>query len=213
MLISTSRRFIFAANTKTASTSIEHVLTPYSDIVYDGEPAIKHMPLVAARQRHPELFDAEGDGGFFRFGVMRDPLDWIASWYRYRSGNEVESPLPSDMTFADFWERKDWNILHPNGRGKYLQSDIFCDAEGAVLADVILPYHTLEPVFFEICDHLGVARTLPRKNVSRNAGDTSVIPQNLQEEVRAFYEDDYALLDSLDALNAAGLDRLRAMAA
>lgn len=186
---------------------------PYSDIIYDGSPATKHMTLSAARHRHPDLFGSKENGGYFRFGVMRDPLDWIASWFRYRSGSEVESPLPSDMDFAAFWKRKDWNILHPNGRGKYLQSDIFCDPDGSVLADVILPYFNLEPVFFEICDLLGIARTLPRKNVSRNTGDASVIPDHLRDEVRAFYEDDYALLDRLDKINISGMQRLRAMRA
>mmetsp|Transcript_12181 Transcript_12181/g.15936 ORF Transcript_12181/g.15936 Transcript_12181/m.15936 type:complete len:102 (+) Transcript_12181:337-642(+) len=100
MLISTSRRFIFAANTKTASTSIEHVLSPYAEIIYDGESATKHMPLSVARGKHPAFFDRHAETACFTFGVMRDPLEWIGSWFRYRSGNEVESPLPSDSTFA-----------------------------------------------------------------------------------------------------------------
>ncbi|MCP4825931.1 MAG: hypothetical protein GY892_17735 [Shimia sp.] len=206
MLISTQKHFVFAANTKTASTSLEHVLLPYSDIVYDGNPEVKHMRLSAAQLKHPDLFES---GDYFVFGVMRDPLEWIASWFRYRSGNKVQSPLPADMSFREFWQRKDWNILHPSGSGKYLQSNIFCDANGAVIADVILPYSGLEAQFSDICDLLEIPYDLPRKNVSRKTGGKSIIPEDLRPEIRAFYEDDYALLNRLDSLNAEGMNRLR----
>lgn len=168
------------------------------------------MRLSAAQQKHPDLF-ASGD--YFVFGVMRDPLEWIASWFRYRSGNKVQSPLPEDMSFREFWQRKDWNILHLSGSEKYLQSNIFCDANGTVLADVILPYSGLEAQFSGICELLGIPYELPRKNVSRKTGGKSIIPEDLRAEIRAFYEDDYALLERLDSLNAAGMERLRMLRA
>ena len=45
MLISTSKKFIFVANSKSASTSIEEYLSPYSDIIGQGGPKIKHMSI------------------------------------------------------------------------------------------------------------------------------------------------------------------------
>ena len=117
MLISTQKSFVFVANTKTASTSIEAALMPWSDIHRAGAPHRKHTSIRHLEAHYPDVF---GPGGkrpadFFRFGVMRDPVEWLGSWFRYRKGNKTDSPLPANMDFAGFWEQADWNILRADG--------------------------------------------------------------------------------------------------
>lgn len=210
MLISVEKRFFFVANTKTASTSIEHALLPYADIYRGGTPARKHISMHKAIGTYPFLFDQKGyeHWRYFRFGVMRDPIDWISSWFRYRKGNKVQSPLPQDIDFATFWAEKDWNIMRPNGN-QHLQRDMFCRPQGKVLADVIIPYGDVEPMFGEICEGLRIPAPLPRKNVS-NLQTESVIPDTLMDEVRAFYAKDYELWDQLQDINAQGMEKLAA---
>lgn len=210
MLISTEKKFVFVANTKTASTSIEHTLMDYSEIHRGGSPARKHIGLHQAYKIYDFLFSQPGHthDKYFKFGVMREPMDWIGSWFRYRKGNTVDSPLPKDMDFEAFWASKDWNIMRPDG-WKYLQRHLFCDPQGAVLADMIIPYHKLGKEFGKICDVFGIASPLPRKNVSQ-LKDTGVIPEHLKEEMRDFYKWDYQLWGQLDEMNAIGLEKLRA---
>ena len=212
MLLSFDRRFLFVANTKTASTSIESVLRPHAQIVRAGTPARKHMPLVRALEEYRPALAAAGldAAGVVKFGVMRDPLDWIVSWFRYRRGNEVESPLPPGMDFAGFWARADWNIRRQDG-SRYLQRDMFCDADGRVLADIIIPYPGIDAVFGRICERLGLPREapLPRENRSRLSRTDPIAP-DLLAEMRAFYAEDYALYDRLDEINAPALARLEA---
>ena len=128
MLIGVEKRFIFVANTKTASTSIEHALMDHAEIHRGGSPARKHIPLVQVYKFYDFLFGqpAHRPASYFAFGVMRDPIEWVISWFRYRKGNKVENGLPQDMTFAQFWERNDWNITRPDGR-RHLQRQMFCD--------------------------------------------------------------------------------------
>ena len=209
MLIGIERKFVFVANTKTASTSIETALAPVSEIALKGTPQRKHMTLHAAIEAHPEIFTQPGQWPrfFFKFGVMRDPLDWISSWFRYRSSNKVDSPLPAGMSFAEFWEQQDWNFRHADGR-PFLQREMFCGPQGRVLADVIIPYPRLGEMFGTVCDGLGVQRPLPRENVSKKR-EAGPIPETLQRELRAFYAEDYALWERLDTINAAGMAWLR----
>ena len=209
MLISVEKRFIFVANTKTASTSIEHVLTPHAEIRRIGTPARKHTSLAKAMQSYAFMFDQPDHApeSYFKFGVMRDPIDWIGSWFRYRKGNKVESPLPADMSFADFWNLRDWNIERPNGGGKNLQRDMFCAPDGTLLADVVIPYHKLNDVFGEICQALNVEQPLQRRNVSI-ISEIDEVPDALRQDMRDFYAEDYDLFDRLDAINIAGLTRL-----
>jgi len=208
MLIGIEKRFVFVASTKTASTSLEQVLRPHADIIRVGTAPRKHIPLSEIFPTYNFLFSQPDYGPelFFKFGVMRDPLDWIRSWYRYRLGNEVESPLPEGMSFAEFWAQKDWNILHGDGR-KHLQRDMFMGRGGQLLADVIIPYDRLSAMFGDICTALGISRTLPRANVS-HIKETETLPSWLEDEIRDFYQEDYQLYDQLDEINAEGMTQL-----
>lgn len=210
MLLSVEKRFLFVANTKTASTSIEVALHPYAEILRTGTPERKHTPLHRIFEAYGFMFDLpEHDpDSYFKFGVMRDPIDWINSWYRYRRGNQVEAPLPQEMSFAEFWEQKDWNIRRWDGSAN-LQRDMFCAPDGTVLADVIIPYPRLAEMFAEICDALGIDRPLERQNVS-NLQPNGDLPDALRREMRDYYAADYTLLDQLQDLNEHGMARLRA---
>jgi hypothetical protein len=210
MLIGVYKRFVFVANTKAASTSIEAALLNHSEIARHGTPERKHVRLGEALGIYHFLFGQEkfAPARFFVFGVMRDPLDWIHSWYRYRRGNDIAAPLPAGMDFAAFWAAQDWNIRRADG-SKYLQRDMFTGRDGAIAADVIIPYDRLDAMFPEICALLGVPGGLPRRNVSRLVQPLDIAPA-LAAEMRDFYAEDYALWESLPDLNARGLEKLRA---
>ena len=213
MLISVSKRFIFVANTKTASTSIENALLPHADIIASGTPERRHMQLQQALSNYPYLFNHPDHARqkFFKFGVMRDPIDWIYSWFRYRKGNAVQSPLPQNLTFEAFWRLQDWNIVRMNGR-KHLQLQAFQGRKGNILSDMIIPYHRITEIYPDVARLLDVDPKLPRHNVSNLPNDLD-IPMHLQEEMRAFYEEDYALWANLDELNEKGMKKLKRRAA
>ena len=206
MLISNQHRFLFIANTKTASTAIETALHPFADhALADGSTA-KHLSLrqlLISEQAKKNLLQSE-PCHYLKFGVMRDPLEWIFSWYRYRLGNYVDAPLSPDVTFVQFWRRKDWNFLRPDGSGKYLQKDIFCCPDGEVLADVIIRYDQLKSEFSNLCKVMGLQASLEFKNVSRIKNNPS-ISEGLRAELVEFYKDDYALYAGLDQINTQSL--------
>lgn len=210
MLLSDQKSFIFVANTKTASTSIESALMPWTDLHRAGSSERKHVSIRHIDALEPEFFAAAGRGpeAFFRFGVMREPVEWLGSWFRYRKGNKTASPLPKGTDFAGFWAMNDWNIRRGNG-ARYLQRHLFCADDGKVLTDVIIPYGALETMFAEICDLLEIEASLPRHNVSQLSDFE--LPAELEDEVRAHLDADYKLYNRLDAINQAGMEKLRAL--
>lgn len=210
MLASVEKRFLFVANTKTASTSIEHALIPYCEVFRSGTPQRKHITLHETLQGYQFLFGqpAHAPERYFKFGVMREPLDWIGSWFRYRKGNKVQSPLPAGMSFAEFWAMRDWNILLGNGQPN-LQRRMFVGPKGGVLADVIIPYHRLDAMLPEILELLRIPATLPRQNVSEIT-EAPAMSDALRAELQAFYAPDYALWNRLDEINARGMAKLLA---
>ena len=212
MLIGVEKRFIFVSNTKAASTSVEHLLMPYTEVVCLGNSERKHRPMKKVLTSFPFLFDQPKfqPESFFRFGVMRHPLEWIQSWYRYRKGNQVADPLTENMGFSAFWARKDWNIQRQDGT-KYLQSQMFCADDGQVLVDVIIPYARLNEMLGEICGNLKIVGKLEQKNASI-LGQTDSLPDSLKSEMEEFYVKDLELFDRLDQINAVGMQKLREMA-
>ncbi len=212
MLLSKRHRFLFIANTKAASTAIEAALLPFADLALADTPEVKHMALhrfLESRQAGREFLEFEPDR-LLKFGVMRDPVEWIFSWYRYRLGNQVEAPLPQGTTFAQFWHQRDWNIQRPNGLGKYLQSDLFCNPRGDVLVDVIIRYDALEYEYSNLCELLRLSAPLKLKNVSCIA-ENPQIPKDLRAELIDFYKDDYALYAEIDRINASSLAKWKAV--
>lgn len=207
MLISVENRFVFVANTKTASTSIEHALWPHADIFRGGTSDRKHLPLREIYPTYDFLFSQPEHlpDSYFKFGVMRHPVEWISSWYRYRKGDKVDSPLPEDMDFESFWRKRDWNIIWHDGL-RNLQRRMFCDTNGDVLADVIIPYYRLEEMLGQICTGLKIDAVLPKKNVSTIKWHT-VVPPEMRSEVEAFYAEDFELWRRLEALNARGMEK------
>lgn len=210
MLISVKKRFVFVANTKAASTSIEAALARQAEISRPGGPQEKHTPLAFVRWEYRFLFTAPETpfDGFFKFGVMREPMDWIESWFRYRKGNKVASPLPASMSFAEFWDQGDWNIRRRDG-APYAQSDMFVDQHGQLLADLVLPYHRLNEVLPRVFQALGIAAEVSHLNVSAlKSVDDSLTPA-LRDRMRAHYAADYALFDTLEDRLEPALQALR----
>ncbi|HUF57319.1 MAG TPA: sulfotransferase family 2 domain-containing protein [Thermohalobaculum sp.] len=209
MLISVSKRFVFVANTKAASTSFEHRLFPYCEIQRAGTPERKHIPLAKILgHEYRFLFDNPDYPAdtFFKFGVIRDPIEWIGSWYRYRKGNKTQAPIPAGMSFQDFYEKMDWNFV---GWGrKFLQSDKFRSESGHILADYLIPYEDLEVHAKIIFDAYGIEGDLPKKNSSELGPETLSVPSDLIERLRDFYKEDYDLISRIPGLNEKGLKLL-----
>lgn len=103
MLVFWRQRLVFLATPKTASTAIESALGSLAAVVILRPPALKHTN---AQRFHrflaPFLADASGRD-FTLTALMREPRDWLGSWYRYRQReDEVAEKSTRDITFDEF---------------------------------------------------------------------------------------------------------------
>lgn len=209
MLISIKKRFIFIANTKTASTSLSKALRPYAEIERQGTPARKHASMAAVLDLYQFLFDlpALAPDTFFRFGVIRDPLEWIHSWFRYRQRAKGGQPIAKNITFEEFWRQRDWNIIK-NGSPN-LQSYRFTDKDFKPLVDYLIPYDQLAEHFQIICETMGIETNLEKLNTSHRTSSTQDIDEGLRAEIVEFYARDYELISQIKELNKTGLAHLK----
>lgn len=104
MLISLNKKIALLAMTKTGSTSLEQVIAPHCDIVFTGNPQAKHMQLRRFERFIRPYLDSIDQTDIETTCLFRDPIDWLGSWFRYRSRKELVGQRNStaNISFDDF---------------------------------------------------------------------------------------------------------------
>lgn len=89
MLISLNKNIALLAMTKTGTTSLEQAIAPHCDIVFTGNPQAKHMQLRRFDRFMRPYLESIGQNNIETTCLFRDPIEWLGSWYRYRSRDEL----------------------------------------------------------------------------------------------------------------------------
>lgn len=93
MLISLKHNFVFLCNEKCASVSIEAMLKNHSDILLAGPPAFRHTNYrLYSRYFAPYIEETTGERNVETICLVREPLSWIYSYYRFRSRHQLRDP-------------------------------------------------------------------------------------------------------------------------
>jgi hypothetical protein len=143
MLISTTQRFIFVATPKAASTAIECRLRPYCDVAINETRFGKHLTLCQIADRYSWIFDEIPLSKFFVFAVMRDPVDFMLSFYNSHCHPDFLAEPPGvftgKMSFTEFLEK--WTASTPEQVRP--QHERMLDKNGNVGVDYVISYENL----------------------------------------------------------------------
>lgn len=84
MLVFYKAKLAFLSVPKTGTSAYETALAPHADLVLSEPPALKHAPVYRynrfIRPMYLNVCDVELDV----MAVMREPISWLGSWWRYR---------------------------------------------------------------------------------------------------------------------------------
>lgn len=84
MLVFWKERLTCLAVPKTGTTAYEEALAGRADIVVRDPPELKHAPVYRYNRFFRPMFDKQGAEDMETMAVMREPVSWLGSWYRYR---------------------------------------------------------------------------------------------------------------------------------
>src|SRR4051812_37456207 len=169
MLLSLTKKFLFIANLKTASTSIERVLAPHCELRLNQSRFGKHQSFSEFAERFKWLLGCTNINDLFIFGVMRDPVDYVLSIYNSHK-REVFRETPrlytGDMDFEQFilqWVPKNGDQLRP----QHLR---FTSAEGRLVTNLLISFDQLLEGLALVSERVGVPelKNMPKTNVSPN---------------------------------------------
>ena len=196
MLISLSNNIAILAMTKTGTTSVEAALAPHCEIAMSGAPSVKHIQFRKFDRFVRPFLSSVGHDSVETACVMRDPIDWLMSWYRYRQRPEITGKPNSTSginvnQFVDAYVSDDPPSFANVGR----PSRFVENAEGAVGVDHLFRYDQFDRYVGFLSERFGRRLDIERLNVSPK------IPANMEPETRrrltSFFARDYEIYEAI----------------
>jgi len=168
--VSLEHRFVFLCTPKCASCSIEAMLRPYVDMDLKGAPSVRHTNVRQFR-RHlkPFLVAVAPDTVFETVALIREPVSWLYSWYRFRARNALRAKkhihCTSHVTFSEFVEAYLAN-QQPAFARVGSQSEFLTDEDGNLGIDHLFAYENAQALVTFFSERLGRRLALRSINVS-----------------------------------------------
>lgn len=194
MLVFWDQRLAFLATPKTGSTAIAAALESLAAVSIQRPPLLKHTTVHRYRRFVGPYLEAASKDTFTLVALMRDPRDWLGSWYRFRQREETEpSRSTAGMSFDDFV--RGW-CSDPRPAFADVGSQArFLRARQGVGVDRLFRYEEIDRFVAFLEERLDCEVILPRLNVSpKGATDLSPATEALLHEVAA---EDFTLYRTL----------------
>ncbi|MBV1895369.1 MAG: gamma-glutamyl kinase [Rhodobacteraceae bacterium] len=104
MLVFYKERLVFLSVPKTGSTAYHSALAARADIIVSDPPELKHAPVYRYNRFFRPMFERVCDVEIETMAVMREPISWLGSWYRYRQRPFMQGKANSthNITFDEF---------------------------------------------------------------------------------------------------------------
>ncbi|MGQ0564128.1 MAG: hypothetical protein ACT4OK_03530 [Gemmobacter sp.] len=194
MLVFWDQRLAFLATPKTGSTSIEVALGSMASLVIQRPPVLKHTTVHRYHRFLGPYLAAASGHDFTVCAMIREPRDWLGSWYRYRSRDEAETGKSTAGKSFDEFVRAWCADPQPDFAAVGAQSR-FLKPRGALGVDRLFAYDRIDAFVDFLEDRLGCEIHLPHINVSpRGAMDLEPSTERLLDTCAA---EDFALYRSV----------------
>jgi len=196
MMVFLRQKLVFFATPKTASTSIEKALGSSCDIRISKVPNAKHTPFRKyERLLKPFIMSLTHDEPD-TVAVIREPIEWLGSWYRYRSRDALSGHQNSTtgVTFNQFVESYLSETPEPFARVGS-QSKFMADKDENMGLSHLFRYEDMSGLVRFLQLRLNKQFELERKNVSPSAD--LKLATSLQSELEKALAQDFEIYERL----------------
>ena len=199
MLISKNFNFAFLSMQKCASSSIESMLRPHCDIILPVNP-FKHTNYRNySKYIKPYLEEMANMGDAETICLVREPVSWLNSWYRFRSRSALRDPAHKNhrnstyhINFETFIEQ--YMTPNPpsyaNVRSQY---DFARNNAGTTGIDTIFCYEKMEHFIAYMSRKIGIDIELGHTNISPRPGN--ILSPELENLLKQYIPDDFELYE------------------
>ena len=195
MLVFYKERLAFLSVPKTGTTAYEAALAPRADLVISEPPMLKHAPVYRYNRFIRPMFVNVCDTELEVMAVMREPISWLGSWYRYRQRpfmagkpNSTEAISFDDFVLA-YMKGKRPGFADVGSQLKFLERQ-----PNGVGVTHLFRYEDQARLQRFLSDRLGVELSLERMNVSPQMSLT--LSPEVEQKFRRKFADEFTLYDS-----------------
>ena len=90
MIVFTKEKLVISSVPETGTISIQAALEPHASISFRDQPGVEHVNLGKYQRQIHNLLENLADGPLETFRIVRQPMDWMGSWYRYRQRDQLK---------------------------------------------------------------------------------------------------------------------------
>ena len=184
MLVFAKKKIALLAMPKTGTSAFEIALSPKADIVFRDPPSLKHTGAQQFNQSLRPLLASKNLHDLELICVLRHPVSWLGSWYRYRSRPYLDGQPNSTkgMTFDTFVN--EYLKGKPEPYAQVGKPEKFIRKNGGgILVDHLYQYEQLDLLVDFLQDRLDTAIDLRESNVSPQ-GDLTLSDNTLAKLMR-----------------------------
>ncbi|GAB5446370.1 gamma-glutamyl kinase [Gymnodinialimonas sp.] len=185
MLVFWKARLVLLAVPKTGTTALEQALLPHADSAILNPPQQKHCTVRRYRNQLQKFFEQRGQRKLELMAVVREPVSWLSSWYRYRARDEIRGTPNStaEVTFDEFvaaWLQDAPPEFAKVGR----QSRFVSEEDGTLGVDHLFRHDQLDRAVTFLEERVKARLDLGRSNVSpsRDVGLSDAMDARLRAE-------------------------------
>lgn len=196
MLVFFKERLAFLSVPKTGTTAYETALRSRADMVISEPPILKHAPVFRYNRFIRPMFLKVCDVELELMAVMREPISWLGSWYRYRRRPFMQGKENAtfDVTFDEFV------LAYMKGQKPGLadvgsQSNFMAAQPNGTGITHYFRYEDQARLQAFLKDRLDVALELNRENVSPKM-ELTLSPET-EERFRRKFSDEFDLYASI----------------
>ncbi len=167
MLVFWKENLVLLAVPKTGSTALEGALAPRASLVLRDPPELKHAPCYRYKRFLKPLFKQVGGQDPELMAIVRNPIDWLGSWYRYRTrddliGHENSTHNVSfDEFVLEYCKGSPAPFAKVGSQSRFLRIN-----DGEIGPQHLFQYEQWDKVVTYLEERLAITITLKQKNVS-----------------------------------------------
>ncbi|MGJ8623923.1 MAG: gamma-glutamyl kinase [Yoonia sp.] len=191
MLVFWKENLVLLSVPKTGSTALQAALAPRASMVLRHPPYLKHAPCYRYKRFLKPFFVQAGGQNPEVMAVVRNPISWLSSWYRYRTRDDLigQENSTRDVTFDEFvleyCKGQPADFANVGSQNKFLRIN-----DNEVGAQHLFQYEQWDILIAFLEERLGRTIATKQKNVSPQFDLTlsPAVEERLRDKRRAEFE-------------------------
>ncbi len=197
MLVFYEERLALLSVPKTGSTAYQSALKDRADIVVSGPTELKHANMRRFDRFYQTMFKKLFDTEMEVMAVVRDPIDWLGSWYRYRTRQELNNH-PHSTQGLDF---EAFVVAHmqkspPACANVGRQSEFLMPRSNGAGVSHVFKYENQGTILDFLRNRLNCDIQLPQENVSPKL--KLELSKDTDQQFRSLFAAEFALHQSAE---------------